>query len=48
MESEALILLGEILGEIQLISHFIQILFYSFCIYLIVYVGYWFFSRFFY
>lgn len=41
-------ILSEILIHLQTISTFLQIFFYSFVLLLIIYFGYWFFSRFFY
>lgn len=41
-------ILSEILLYLQTISTFLQIFFYSFVLLLIIYFGYWFFSRFFY
>lgn len=41
-------LLSEILIQIRSINVFIQLLFYGIILLLIIYYGYWFFSRFFY
>lgn len=41
-------LLSEILIQIRSINVFIQLLFYGIILILLIYYGYWFFSRFFY
>ena len=41
-------ILNEILIELRSINIFLQLFFYGFILLLIIYFGYWFFSRFFY
>lgn len=48
MESEVLTILNNIFYTLTGISKFIQIGFYFVCTLIIIYFGYWFFSRFFY
>jgi len=44
---EIISLLNEILEYSRITSSFIQIIFYGFFLFLLIYFGYWFFSRFF-
>lgn len=41
-------ILISILGQLTYISKFLQIFFYMFILFILIYFGYWFFSRFFY
>lgn len=45
---EYTVLLQEIIGQLQLISTFLQLFIYGFVLLVIIFFGYWFFSRFFY
>ena len=47
-DAELYEILNEILMQIRSINVFLQILFYTFVLLLLIYYGYWFFSRFFY
>lgn len=48
MENEIITLLNSINNNLSVATSFIQLLFYCFIGFILIYYGYWFFSRFFY